>query len=98
MDALSWSSLEEISPVQGKRKPSKLVGAERGHQKADRLKLQSQTSSQSDHTDHTLVYLNETKPVGPPKTDGSWWRVLMECGPLEEGIANHFTILSLRIP
>ena len=23
--------------------------------------------------------------MGPPKTDGSWWRVLRKCGPLGEG-------------
>ena len=28
---------------------------ERGHQRADRLKPQSQTTSQSDHMDHSLV-------------------------------------------
>ena len=53
--ALCWSSLEEIPHVQGKRHPSKAVGIERGHQRADRLKPQSQTTSQSDHTDHSLV-------------------------------------------
>ena len=36
--------------------------------------------------------------VGPPKMDRSWWRVLTECGPLEKGIANHFSILALRTP
>ena len=41
--------------VQGKRNPSKTVGAERGHQRADRLKPQSQTTSPSDHTDHSPV-------------------------------------------
>ena len=46
---------EEIPHVQGKRNPSKTVGAERGHQRADRLKPQSQTMSQSDHMDHSLV-------------------------------------------
>ena len=35
--ALYWSSLEEIPYVKGKRNPSKTVGAERGHQRADRL-------------------------------------------------------------
>ena len=38
-----------------KRNPSKTVGAEGGHQRADRLKLQSRTSSQSDHMNHSLV-------------------------------------------
>ena len=28
--------------------------------------------------------------------DGSWWRGLTECGPLEKGMANHFSILALR--
>ena len=36
---------EEIPHVQGKRNPSRTVGAERGHQRADRLKPQSQTTS-----------------------------------------------------
>ena len=40
----------------------------------------------------------EPRHVGPPKTDGSWWRVLTKCGPLEKGMANHFSILALRTP
>ena len=100
MAALSWSSREEITHVQGKRNPSKMVGVARGHQRADTLKPYSQKTSQSDHMDHSLVKLNETKPccVGPPKTNGSWWRGLTECGPLEKGMANHFSILALRNP
>ena len=50
-----WSSHEEIPHILGKRNPSKMVGAERGHQRADRLKPQPQTTSQSDHMDHSLV-------------------------------------------
>ena len=46
---------EDIPHVQGKRNPSKTVDTERGHQRADRLKTQSQTTSQSDHRDHSLV-------------------------------------------
>ena len=34
--------------------------------------------------------------VGSSKTDGSWWRVLTKRGPLEKGIADHFSILGLR--
>ena len=45
---LCWSGHEEIPHAQGKRNPSKTVGAERGHQRSDRLKPQSQTTSQSD--------------------------------------------------
>ena len=36
--------------------------------------------------------------VGPPRSDGSWWRVLTKCGSLEEGMANHFSTHALRIP
>ena len=36
--------------------------------------------------------------AGPSKTDGSWWRVLTKHGPLEKGMANHFSILPWRIP
>ena len=36
--------------------------------------------------------------VGSPKMDGSWWRVLTKCGPLEKGMANHFSNCALRTP
>ena len=36
--------------------------------------------------------------MGPPKTDLSSWRGLTECGPLEKGVANHFSILALKTP
>ena len=29
---------------------------------------------------------------------GSWWRGLTQCGPLENGMANDFSILALRTP
>ena len=45
----------ETPYVQGKRNLSNMVGTERGHQRANRLKPQSQTTSQSDHMDHSLV-------------------------------------------
>ena len=35
---------------------------------------------------------------GPPKTDGSWCRVLTKHGPLEKGMANHYSILAWRTP
>ena len=38
---------EEIPHAQGKRNPSKMVGAARGHHRADTLKLHSQNTSQS---------------------------------------------------
>ena len=31
-----------------------------------------------------------------PSWDMSWWRVLTKCGPLEKGMANHFSILALE--
>ena len=37
-------------------------------------------------------------PVGQPKRGRSWWRDMTECGPLEKGMANHFSILALRTP
>ena len=36
--------------------------------------------------------------VGSPKMDGSWWRVLTKCGPLEKGMENHFSNHALRTP
>ena len=48
------SGREEIPQVQGKRNPSKMVGAERGHQRADRLKPQSEKTNLPDHMDHTM--------------------------------------------
>ena len=51
--------VEEIHHTQGKRKPSKIVGPERGDQRADRLKPQTQTTGQSDH--RTTVMSNSIK-------------------------------------
>ena len=51
---LCCSIHEEIPHIQGKRNPRKTVGTERGHQRAERRKPQSQTTSQSDHTDPSL--------------------------------------------
>ena len=55
MAALCWSSHEEISHIQGKRNPSKMVGIERGHQRADTVKLYSQKTSQSNHNRTTAL-------------------------------------------
>ena len=43
--ALCWSKREEIPHIQGKRNPSKTVGVGRRHQRANRLKPQSRTTS-----------------------------------------------------
>ena len=56
---LCWSSREEIPHIQGKRNPSKTGEAERGHQRADRLKPQSQKTCQSDH--RTTALSNSVK-------------------------------------
>ena len=45
-----------------------------------------------------LTQWNQTMPVGQPKTGGSWWRGLTECGPLEKGMASQFIVLALRTP
>ena len=36
--------------------------------------------------------------MGPLKTEGTWWRGLTECGPLEKGMANHFKNSCLENP
>ena len=58
---LCWSSGEEIPHTQGKRNSSKMVGAARGHQRADTLKPYSQRTSQSNHT-RTIAMSNSRKP------------------------------------
>ena len=40
----------------------------------------------------------EPHHAGPPKMDGSQWKVLTKCGPLEEGMADHSSILTMRTP
>ena len=58
---LCWSSRDEIPHVQGKRNPSKMVGAARGHHRADTLKPYSQKTSQSNHI-RTTALSNSMKP------------------------------------
>ena len=52
MYLLKSSTKEDGAQV---RNPSKTVGAARGHQMADTLKPQTQKTSHSNHTDHSLV-------------------------------------------
>ena len=52
---LYWSSHEEIPHAQGKRNPSKMVGAARGRQRTDTPKPYSQKISQSNHTRTTAL-------------------------------------------
>ena len=37
-------------------------------------------------------------PLRVSKVDRSWWTVLTKHGPLEKGMANHFSFLALGIP
>ena len=46
--------------------------------------------------DHTLVVLKGLACAGPPKAHRSEWRILKKCGPLEEKMANHSSILAGR--
>ena len=88
---------EEILLIQGKRNPSKTVDVARGHQRADTLKPYSQKTSQSNHT-RTTALSNSMKlshAHGATQDTRAWWRGLTECGPLEKGMVNHFSILAL---
>ena len=97
---LCWSSREEIPHAQGKRNPSKMVGVARGHQRADTLKPYSQKTSQSNHT-RTTASSNSMKlshACGATQDRRVMVERSEECGPLEKGMANHFSILALRTP
>ena len=100
MAALCWRSREEIPHAQGKRNPSKMVGVARGHQRANTLKPYSQKTSQCNHT-RTIALSNSMK-LNHACRETQDGRVMLErsteCGPLEKGMANHFSILALRTP
>ena len=49
------SSVKRYHKSKVKETPTKMVGAERGHQTVDRLKPLLQKNSQSNHMDHSLV-------------------------------------------
>ena len=71
------------------------------HHRADRMKtkITEHYSNRSHGSQTCQIQLNyEPCHEGPPKTDGSWWRVLTKRGPLEKGMPKHFSILALRIP
>ena len=64
------------------------------------LKPYSQKTSQSNHT-RTTALSNSMKlshAHGVTQDGRVMGRGLTECGPLEKGMANHFTILALRTP
>ena len=60
----------------------------------------SKKTSQPNNTRTTALSnsMNQAMPAGQPKMGGSRWRGLTECGPLEKGMASHFSILALRTP
>ena len=74
-----------------------MVGVVRGHQRSVTLKTLSQKTSQSNHT-RTTAFSNSMKLShavwGHPRWVGHGGEVLTECGPLEKGMANHFSILA----
>ena len=100
MAALCWSSREEIPHAQDKRNPSKMVGVAREQQRADTLKPYSQKTSQSNHTRITALSNSMKLSHAHRATQDGQVTVesLTECGLLEKGMANHFSILALRTP
>ena len=64
------------------------------------IKSQSHKTNETDRMTTALYNSGNYEPchIGPPKMDGSWWRVLTQCGPLQKGMANHFSVLALRTP
>ena len=97
---LSWSSHEERPHAQGKRNPSKMEGVARGHQRADTLKPYSKKTSQSNHTKTTALSNSMKLSHACGATQDGWVMVERseDRGPLEKGMANHFSILALRTP
>ena len=73
---LCWSSREEMPHAQGKRNPSKMVGAARRHQRADTLKPYSQKTSQSNHTRTTA--LSNSKKLSHARGAIQGGRVMVE--------------------
>ena len=65
-------SHEKIPLIQGMRNPSKMVGVERGHQRADTLKPHSQKTSQSNHT-RTTALSNSMKPSHACRATQDGW-------------------------
>ena len=71
------------------------------HQRADRMKIRvtDYEPNWSHGPQPRLTQWNyEPRRVGPPKVDRSRRRVLTKRGPLEKGMANHFSTVALRTP
>ena len=61
-------------------------------------KIQSQKTNQTGPQPCLTQWNYEACCVGPQRMNGSWWRVLTKCGPVEKVMANNFNILALRTP
>ena len=78
----------------------------KGIQKKQELPSHSLQNENHNHRNVTKIIkwitalYNSYEPccVGPPKMDGSWWRVLIKHGPLEKGMANHLVFFASRTP
>ena len=81
---LCWSSPEKIPHIQGKRNPSKMVGAARGHQRADTLKPHSQKTSKSNHTILSPWETAKVKTINNPipEIGGQLLKVVTQTEPL----------------
>ena len=97
---LCWSSREEISHVQGKRNPSKMVGVARGHQRADTLKPYSQKTNESNHTRTTALSNSMKLSHAHGATQDGWVMVQRSDSMWSTGeeMANHCSIVALRTP
>ena len=68
------------------------------YQRGDRMKTIITEPNWSHRSQPCLTQWNYETPCRPPKMDGTWWRVLTKHGPLEKGMANHFSIPGWRTP
>ena len=81
----------EIIPMEKKCKKAKWLSGEALHIAVNRREAKSKGEKER------YTHLN-AELTGQPKRGGSWWRGLTECGPLEKGMANRFSIPALRTP
>ena len=62
------------------------------------IRGQPEWKPQSEKMKQTDQWKYEPCLVEPHKMDGSWWRLLTKCAPLERGLTNDFSILALKTP
>ena len=94
-----WSSREKIPHIQGKRNPSKTVGAKRGHQRAGTLNHNHRQLADLVTWTTTLSNSVKLSHARGATQDG---REMVETSDrmrsTGEGNGNHFTVLALRTP